>query len=297
MANGYNPQGYRRGQPSGIGGGMPSAYDESGDLVGELGELDQMSQLIQMLQNNPQYAQLFQMAMGGFDPMVQQQLEGAPALQQQILGGGYFGGAEEQTFRDLVSGETLRGQGGTLYDMIQEQYAPAREEARGYAASRGLRPGTGSAMSYEGQVAGDQQRAFAEQMVNKYLQMVQSGTLGLGQMGTEQLARQQSAGNIGQWLSQFVEGAQQGRMGIGLGITQAQQQPLMQLLQMHAGRRDQMRQQDNPLLQGLSQAAPFMMDAMFPGAGAGLGAGLSAIWQLGGGGAQAPSGFDYFQQA
>jgi hypothetical protein len=220
---------------------------------------------VKQIQQNPQYAQLWEQLQSGFDPRVRQQLQGVPALQQQILGGGFFGGAEEQTFRDLISGQTLAGQGGTLYDLIQEQFAPAREQARGYAASRGFAPGTGSAMTFEGQVQGGQQRAFAEQMVNKYLDMVGMGTAGLGQMGGEQLARQQSVGNLGQWLSQFVEGAQQNRMQLGLGITQAQQAPLMQLLQMH----QQQRQSRGPkgweaALGALTDLAPMAMPFMFP---------------------------------
>ena len=247
--------------------GQPNPYDTQGDLVGELGELDQMSQLIQQLQNNPQLAQLFQQSQQGFSPMVQGQLGQMGDIQQQMLGGGFFGGAEEQSMRDMVSGKTLAGQGGTIYDMISDQFGGARDDARAYAASRGMSPGSGSAMSFEGNVAGDQQRAFAEQMVNKQLQMSQLGMQGLGQMGGEQLQRQQGGANIGQFLSQFGEQSAQNRMQLGSQITQQQMAPLMQLLQMHVNKRAEPTGWENILAAG-SQLAPMAMSAMFPPAAA-----------------------------
>jgi hypothetical protein len=170
--------------------------------------------------------------MGDFDPRVEGQMDYLTNMQKLMTEGGFFGDEEEQTFKNLISGQTLAGQGGTLYDMIQEQFAPARGQSRDYASSMGLAPSSGEAMSMTGNVMGQQDRAFAEQMVNKYLDMVGAGTKGLGQMGGEQLQRQQGAGNIGQFLSRFIEQSQQGRMGIGLQATQAAQQPYMNLLGM-----------------------------------------------------------------
>ena len=286
MANGFDPYGYRRGQPASETGfgmnpatGMAEYYKEREKEEPIFGKAPFMNDLIQQLINNPQYGQLYGLAMGAFDPRIRGQLANAEGLQQQMLQGGYFSPEEEQVYRDLISGETLRGQGGTLYDLIQEQFAPARDEARAYAASRGLTPGAGAAMGYEGEVMGGQQRAFAEQMVNKYLDMVGMGTQGLGQMGTEQLARQQSAANVGQWLSQFIEQAQQNRLGLGLNITQSQQAPLMNLLGMSYDEWARVKNKPSgaqQLLGGLTQVAPMFMDAMFPGAGSALGAGLFA---------------------
>lgn len=232
----------------------------------ELGELDQMSDIMGQLMDNPQYAELWGQLQQGFDPMVGQQLRNLPGLQQQILGGGFFGDEEEEIFKNLMSGQTLAGQGGALYDLIQEQYGPARGQSRDYASSMGLAPTSGEAMSMTGNVMGQQDRAFAEQMANKYMQMVGMGTQGLGQMGGEQLQRQQTAGGLGQWLSQFVEGSQQGRMNLGLGITQAQQAPLMNILGMHQQRRDTMKPPKwQTALDALGTIAPYMMGG---GAGA-----------------------------
>ena len=269
--------------------GMPSPTDAQGDYVGEFGELDQMSQLIQQLQSNPQLAQLFQQSQQGFSPMVQGQLGQMGDIQQQMLGGGFFGQGEEQSFRDMISGQTLKGQGGTIYDMIQQQFAPARDEARAYAASRGMSPGSGSAMSFEGKVQGDQQKSFAENMVTQAISMMNAGTVGLGQMGGEQLQRQQGASNIGQYLSQFGEQSAQNRMQLGSQITQQQMAPLMQLLQMHVNKRAEPTGWENIMAAG-SQLAPMAFSAMFPpaapfmmGAGAMGGSGGGAGGGGGGG--------------
>ena len=125
-------------------------------------------------------------------------------------------------------------------------------------------------MSYEGNVAGMQDRAFAEQMVNKYLDMVGMGTSGLGQMGAEQLGRQQSAGNLGSWLSNFIENAQQGRMGIGMNLTGMQQDPLMALLGMSQQQRMKPKKSEMALA-GLGQMLPFGISAMTGGMGGGGG--------------------------
>lgn len=213
-----------------MGDGNPYGYlpDQSKTPLGR-GEFDQQ-QITGINDLQGQYGSIWDFLQQGFDPMVRNQLNNLPGLQQQMLGGGKFGGAEEQTYRDMVSGKTLAGQGGTIYDMIQQQFSGARNDARGYAASRGLSPTSGAAMGYEGQVAGDQQKSFAEQMVKQYLNMVGTGSEGLGAMDLSSLQRQQAAGGLGQWMSQFVEGSQQGRMGIGLQATQMQQNPLMQML-------------------------------------------------------------------
>jgi len=193
----------------------------------------------QLLGYGQQYNDIYNQAMGGFDPRVTGQMDYLTQLQNEMTGGGFFGDDEEQIYKDLISGKTLAGQGGTMYDLIQEQFAGARGQARDYASSMGMAPTSGSAMSMMGNQLGQQDRAYAEQMMNQYMNMVGAGTSGLGQMGGEQLQRQQSAGNLGEWLSQFVEGSQQGRMGIGLQATQAQQYPYLNLLQMSQGEPEQ----------------------------------------------------------
>jgi hypothetical protein len=193
------------------------------------GEMDQ-DMIAQLMQLNPQLAQMFLQSQQGFDPMVQNQLNNLPGLQQQILGGSMYGDAEKQTYQDLISGKTLAGQGGTLYDMIQQQFAPSRNEARGYAASMGLAPSSGAGMSMMGNVQGAQDKSFAENMVKQYLNMVGVGSEGLGAMDLSSLQRQQAAGGLGQWMSEFVTGQQNQKTQMGANITQMQQNPLMQLL-------------------------------------------------------------------
>lgn len=262
------------------------------DLQYESTSLEQLSDIQGMLMDNPQLAELYQQAMGGFDPRVTGQLDFMEQLQQDILGGGFFGGAEEQTFRDLISGETLRGQGGTIYDMIQEQFAPARGRSRDYAASMGLAPSSGEAMSMTGNVMGQQDRAFAEQMVNRYLDMIGMGSKGLGQMGGEQLTRQQSAGNIGQWMSQFVESAEQNRMQLGMGITAQQQAPLMQMYQTGQQQRAQKTSGWENLLSAGVELLPLISSLMFPETAAfnAFGSGMTPMGSYGGGGSGTGSG-------
>ena len=78
------------------------------DINYEFGNLSMMSDWIEQLVNNPQYGQIWDYLQQGFDPRVRQQINNLPGLQQQILGGGYFGDEQAQTYRDLISGETLR---------------------------------------------------------------------------------------------------------------------------------------------------------------------------------------------
>jgi hypothetical protein len=247
--------------------GQPQPYDAQGDLIGEFGELDQMSVLIQLLQNNPQLAQLYQQSQQGFSPMVQGQLGQMGDIQQQMLGGGFFGDEQRRTFEDMISGKTLRGQGGTIYDMIERQFAGSRDQARAQAASLGLQPTSGAAQSLTGQVAGAQEQSFADQMVKQYLNMVGLGTQGLGQMGGEQLQRQQGAAGIGQFLTQFGEQSAQNRMQLGAQITQQQMAPLLQLLQMHSQKRMEPTGMEN-VLGAFGELAPMALSAIFPPAAA-----------------------------
>ena len=286
MVNGYNPRdpknwnpnapNYVGGQNYYGGGGQYQipGLDPTKTPLGR-GEMDQ-DMIAQLMALNPQFAQLFQQSQQDFDPMVQSQLQNLPGLQNQILQGGFFGGGEEQTYRDLISGKTLQGQGGTLYDMIQQQFAPSRNEARGYASSMGLAPSSGAGMSMMGNVQGAQDKSFAEQMVSQYLNMVGAGTQGLGQMGGEQLQRQQAAGGLGQWLSEFVTGQQNQQTQMGANITQMQQNPLMQLLglsgQMNLG--SQQAQQPSTI-ESILGAAGTALPFFFRGGGGGGGSPVS----------------------
>jgi hypothetical protein len=246
----------------GGGGYQIPGLDPTKSPIGR-GEFDQ-DMLAQLMQLNPQLAAMYQQSQQGFDPTVQSQLNNLPGLQNQILNGGYFGNEQADVYKNLINGTTLSSQSGDLYKMIQDQFAPARNETRGYAASMGLNPASGEAMSAMGNQLGAQDTSFTNAMLNNYMNMVNTGTSGLNTMGNEQLNRQQAAGGLGQWLSQFVTGQQNTQTQMGTDITNAQMSPFMQLLGLSQQNQLGMQQNKGPnaLQTGLSAfgaVAPFLL--------------------------------------
>lgn len=259
----------RYGQPSGTPEGIP----ERG-----LGELDWINELQDMIVNNPKYEELWSELKKGLSPRTREYLENLSESREYISGearefaaGGTFGGAEEEAYRKMVSGETLETQLPAIHRMILDKFKGDRESMRESLASRGFGPGGGQYGMESVNLMGKQDEALANALVQQYLGIAGLGTSGLGMMEEQArgrfeggLAGEQAAAGLDIYGAGLTEQARQFGLNFGANLTAQQSQDYMNLLNTQVGYRQYQQQQPNlasQIIGGAAQFVPMMMGA------------------------------------
>lgn len=236
-----------------------------------LGELDWINELQDMIANNPKYEELWGQLKEGLSPRTREYLENLKGSRDYMSGaarefaaGGTFGEAEEGAYRKMISGETLETQLPAIHRMILDKFKGQRETARESLASRGFTPGGGQYGMTLANLAGEQDEALANALVQQYLGIAGMGTQGLGMMEEQArgrfeggMAGEQAAAGLDIFGANLTEGARQFGLNFGANLTGQQSQDYMNLLNQQVGYRQYQQQQPNTFQQvvgGLTQA-------------------------------------------
>ena len=236
------------------------------DLQYESGNLNMQSDIISSIMNNPNYAKLLEQAQKGMTPQTQGDLSSLRRQRNDVLGGSQFDSGQSDVYKGLVEGKGIGEAGNVINKQIMEKFRGTRDANRADLASRGFGSGGGDYGLATENINKAQDEAYANALMNWYLQGVQTGTSGLSTMENADINRNTLAGNLSMFTANINENARQFGLNYGANITQAQQQDMLGLLGNSTDYRKFSTSQPSGLEQGLAGAMQFVPMAMSGGA-------------------------------